>query len=110
MATLTVTSITTAGVSPAGVAAAGGGDSFPNTGGELLLITNAGGGDITLTAATSMTVEGLAVADLAVVIPAGQARALGPFPRYLYGTSVALTYSGVTSVSVKVLKFTPAAS
>lgn len=108
MATLTVTEITRSGVNPAGAAAAGGGDSFPNTGAELLLVTNGGGGAITVTAATTATVDGLAVADLAVSVPAGEARAIGPFPRYVYGTSVGLSYSGVTSVTVKVLKLTPA--
>jgi hypothetical protein len=90
MATLTVTPATrgTNGVNLAGVAAAGGGDVFPNTGAEVLVIKNGGGSGITLTVATPITMDapagGLAVADLTASIGAGETRMVGPFPPGIY--------------------------
>lgn len=110
MATLTPATISTSGVDPAGAAASGGGDSFPNTGSEFVIVANGGGGDVTVTATTTQTVDGLAVADLAVVVPAGASRAIGPFKRHIYSATVSLSYSGVVSVTVKALRFTPAGS
>lgn len=97
----------------AGVAAAAGGDVFENTGSELLAIKNGGGGAITLTAVTPATVDGQAVADLTASIGAGETRLVGPFPTAYYsaggvtGGNVSLTYSGVTSVTVTVVRFSP---
>ncbi|HEY0882253.1 MAG TPA: hypothetical protein VGD87_12010, partial [Archangium sp.] len=99
----------------AGVAANGGGDSFPNYGQEVVVIKNGGGSSITLTVTTPATVDGLAVADRTAVIAAGETRMVGPFPPGWYndnqqpGGSVALGYSGVTSVTVAVVKVTPVA-
>ena len=115
MATLTVATAvrSTNGNNLAGVAAAGGGDVFPNTGQEILIIKNGGGSAVTLTVVTAATVDGLAVADLTASIGAGETRALGPFPPSIYndtlvnGGNVSLTYSAVTSVTVAVLKVAP---
>lgn len=95
----------TDGISLAGVAAAGGGDTFENTGKEFVVINNGGGGAITLTVATPTTVDGLAVADLTASVGAGAIKAVGPFPPSIYGETVSLSYSGVTSVSVAVARF-----
>ncbi len=98
------------GVDLAGVAAAGGGDTFPTTGKEVVVITNGGGSPVTLTVATPGTVDSLAVADLTATIGAGETRLLGPFPPSIYatdgqpGSNVALSYSGVTSVTVAVVR------
>lgn len=115
MAVLTVANAVRSsnGVDLAGVAAAGGGDTFVNTGAEVVVIRNGGGSPITLTVATPVTVDGLAVTDLTASIAAGATRAIGPFPPGWYndtavsGGSVSLSYSGVTSVTVAVLKVVP---
>lgn len=114
MATLTVNPAKRSGngVDLAGVAAAGGGDSFPNTGAEVLVIKNGGGSGITLTVVTPVTVDGLAVADLTATIAAGATAMVGPFPPGTYSDgsgNVNLTYSAVTTVTVSVVKVTPGA-
>ncbi len=89
--------------------AAAGGDTFTNTGIELLLIINGSGSPITLTVTTPQTVDSeadLAVADLAIVIPAGEQHLIGPFPKAHYNNSsdqVSLSYSAVTSVTLAVI-------
>lgn len=98
---------TATGTSVPGTAASGGGDEFANTGREALLVTNGSGGDITVTAVTQQTVDGLAVADMAVVVPAGEARILGPWPTGTYNDGdgmVQITYSGVSSLTVDLLR------
>lgn len=104
MAVLTAQAISRTGLEATYDSAAAGGDSFVNTGVEFIHIKNGSGGDITVTAATTVTVDSLAVADLAVVITAGEERMIGPFPCRWYGTSVGLTYSGVTSLTLAVLQ------
>lgn len=111
MATLTVTDISRAGVDTAGTAAAGGGDQFPNTGAELLVVKNGSGGSINVTVVTQATVDGQAVADPVIAVGPGVEKAIGPFPRWVYSDAngnVQATYSAVTSVTVKVLRLTPA--
>jgi len=89
-------------------AANGGGDTFANSGRELLLVrhTNGVGSAVTLTVATTETVDGLAVADLAVVIDPGETQVLGPFPKAIYDNSsgnVALSWSSATDIEVAVI-------
>lgn len=116
MAALTVQNAARAsnGVDLAGVAANVGGDTFVNSGQEVLVIKNGSGAGITLTVVTPATVDGLAVADLTASIGAGATRMIGPFPPGTYndtlanGGIVSLTYSAVTSVAVAVVKVTPA--
>jgi hypothetical protein len=103
-------------VSPARVAnvfaeasAAAGGDEFANTGKELLVIehVNGGGSNVTLTIVTPQTVDGLAVADKAIVIAPGTRQLLGPFPKGIYNDeddNVNLTYSAHTDIRVAVLR------
>jgi hypothetical protein len=109
MATLTVATAvrTTNGVNLVGVSAAGGGDVFPNTGSEVVVIKNGSGSPITLTVVTPATVDGLAVADLTASIGAGETRMVGPFPTAVYSDgsgNVSLTYSAVTTVTLAVVK------
>lgn len=112
MATLTVaTAIRGLGVDLAGAACAGGGDAFANTGQEVAVIKNASAGSITVTFVTQATVDTFAVPDLAVVFAAGETRAVGPFPSGIYNDATGLlqmTYSGVTTLTAKILKVTPA--
>ena len=111
MATLTVaTAIRGLGVDMAGAACAGGGDAFANTGQEVVSIKNGSGASITVTFVTQATVDALAVGDLAVVVLAGATMAVGPFQPGIYNDASGLlqmTYSGVTTLTAKVLKVTP---
>lgn len=104
MATLTVTQVTPAGVAETLTAAAAGGDEFPNNGRVFLVIANGGGGSITATVTTPKTVGGLAVADQAITVGAGARVVAGPFDRDTFNNPangrVAVTYSGVASVTV----------
>jgi len=108
-------------ISSAGMtSAAVGGDTFPNTGKEVLVIENTNASPMTLTIATTLTVDGLAVTDQTATIPATTGKqVIGPFPLGWYndqqatvppvsGGNVNLTYSSVTGVKVKVLRVTPA--
>jgi hypothetical protein len=109
MTTLTVVpSVRAVGVNLAGVAANAGGDAFPNTGAEVIVIKNGSGSPITLTVVTPALVDGLAVTDLAVVIGAGETRMVGPFPSGTYADpttgAVSLTYSAVTTVNITIVK------
>lgn len=112
MATLTVQAISRAGLEPTLQAAASGGDQFANTGREFVRIDNGGGSAVTVTVTTPQTVDGLAVADRTVSVPAGETRLVGPFPTANYNDAsgrVQLAYSGVTSVTVAALHL-PAAT
>lgn len=89
------------------VAAAGGGDSFPNTGVEFVLIDNADAGDVTVTFDIRSTVDGQPVTDRTVVVSAGGRKLVGPFSTSIYNDAnsrVNITYSGVTNLKVAALK------
>jgi len=60
--------------------------TFANTGKEFLLVdhTNAGGSASNLTIATTLTIDGGAVADKVVAISAGEKHLVGPFPTNIY--------------------------
>lgn len=101
------------GVSLAGVSAAGSGDTFVNTGNEVVVVKNGGGSPITVTVPIVATVDGQAVTDLTATVAAGATQLIGPFPPGIYndtkvaGGNAALEYSGVTSVTVAVVKVAP---
>jgi hypothetical protein len=114
MAVLTVTKLDdSAGVDAEAsfVAAAVGGDLLPNGEGDAFVhVKNAGVGSINVTAAIvngSRTIEGFGAfskSSLVVAVPAGEERLIGPFPRGAWNNTsgqVALSYSGVTSVTVR---------
>ncbi len=111
MATLTVAPADRAGVTLSGAAAATvSGDAFLNTGREVAVFSNASGSPITITFVSQNTVDGRAVADRTVSIAAGATVAYGPFPGGIYSDTnglVQMTYSDVTTLTVKVLKVTP---
>lgn len=107
MATLAAVKVTRAGINTAGAAASVGGDEFVNTGTELLFVSNGGGAPINVTVVTQATVDGMAVPDKVVAIPAGESRLIGPFPKQWYNDGagkVQVTYSGVDTVTVKVIQ------
>jgi len=73
MAVLTAQVVTTAGITPAVITPAGGGDKIPV--GTRVRIANNNGSSITFTVTTHQTVDGsLAVADRVITIPNTQTR------------------------------------
>lgn len=85
------------------------GDTFLNTGKELVLIehTNGAGSDVDLTVTTTKTIDGEAVEDKVITIPAGTLHLLGPFQPGYYNDQdgyVSLSYSSETDMEVAVLK------
>lgn len=109
-AVLSVTDITEAGVTMTLASAAGGGDSFANdsSGRVILVVTNGSGGSITVTctpATASIAVPGYGTLTKATgcgAVGAGATKIFGPFPTTYNDSNgrVAVTYSGVTSLTV----------
>jgi len=107
MADLAVVTISRNGLEATYNTAAGGGDAFINTGNEFVHIKNDDASSKDITFATPAEVDGLAVADRVVSIPAGEDRMIGPFPASTYNDTagkVQITYSAVTSVTIAVIK------
>lgn len=109
MATLSNQSVirTGTGLSPTFSSCAGGGDEFVNSGEDFIYIVNGHSSPQTVTIATPVTTDGLAVAENAIAIPNAEGRMIGPFPKTIYNdgnAKVQLTYSGVTSLTIAVLK------
>ena len=108
MAALTVQQVVLTGLEITMASAAGGGDSFVNNGRDTILyIDNASGGDITLTVDGIGTAPTGAVAfddDIDIVITAGEFRHIGPFPKARFASVVNLSYSGVSSLTVGVIR------
>lgn len=114
MATLTVQTVDRAGfdLASGAVAAAGGGDDFVNDGNTFVYVNNGGGGSInvTLNFRSGLTVDGVTPTSKVVAVAAGVRKLIGPFPTQYYADTttqkMALSYSGVTSVTVAALKLT----
>lgn len=113
MAALTVNSVSIDGVAVTLAAAAGGGDTFVNDGNTIFVVSNGGGGSITVTFDVRPTAIRTAsgapvdVSDKAITVAAGATKYVGPFPPELYNNSsqvVSVSYSGVSSVTVAPLK------
>jgi hypothetical protein len=82
------------------------GNQFPNDGNTVLRVANTGGGACTVTVPVAVTVDGLAVTNLSVVVPATNGvREIGPFPVGTYLQPDGNTYfncSTATGVTVEV--------
>lgn len=108
MAALTVQAITRTGtgLQPAYTAAAGGGDTVRVGKSVFLHIKNDGGSAVTVTVATPGKAYGLDISDLAIAIPAGEERMIGPIDDAFRGSngSASISYSGVTSVTLAALR------
>lgn len=107
MAELTVQNIVVTGLEATFASAAGGGDTFRNDGKTLLEVVNGSGADITVTITTPATAGGIAIDNPAIVVTAGERRHIGPFEPALFNNSsglVAITYSGVTSLTIAALR------
>lgn len=111
MAQLTPAQFKSSGTLVSTAAAAGGGDSFANTGQEVLYVNNGGGSPITVTI-TAQNTKYLqeTVSNRTVSVTNGTAQFIGPFPPAIFNDAnglVQITYSGVTSVTVAVFKYLP---
>lgn len=117
MAVLTVSQVLITKLAQTLAAAAGGGDSFPNTGKEFLAIKNAGSSiTLTVTASGAACNYGVAAStahDQTITVPNDSVIYLiGPFPTLRFNDNnnrVQLAYSGVTTVTVAVFSLPPAA-
>lgn len=109
MAQLTVTPITTGGVAESLVAASAGGDSFLNSGRQMLAVKNAGTASITVTVKggalpCNFGVAGTPAHDLPLTVPNDSVVYLfGPFQTVRHNDAtgqVQLAYSAVANVTV----------
>ncbi|MGW3724833.1 hypothetical protein [Streptomyces sp. NPDC000851] len=106
MAALSAQRISIAGTAPSYAAASAGGDTAPIGGGLVLHVRNGGASPITVNITTPGTIDGLAVADAALSIPAAGA---GFIPlSYVYRDPVtglaSVSYSATASVTVAVVQ------
>lgn len=84
MATVATQSISLAGLAPVYSAASAGGDSFRPADRTFLHVKNASAAAVTATLVTPGTVQGLAVADSPVNIPAAAESFIGPLDPALF--------------------------
>lgn len=105
MANIATTSVVTAGTSVPFTAAAAGGDTAQTGTRILLLVKNGDASAHTVTLVTPGTVDGLAIADRAVVVAAGATVAVPLSDTYRDGTTglASWTYDAVTAVTVAVV-------
>lgn len=105
MAVLTVQQIDLDGLTPAFAAAAGGGDSFVNTGKAYLHVKNGGAGSITVTIDSIQGCNQGFDHNAGGAIAAAADGLFGPFPTNRFNNAsgqATITYTGVTSVTVGV--------
>ncbi len=105
MATIAVTTVSTAGVAPPTfVAANAGGDQFSNNGKTLYEVKNGSGSPITVTFVRQKTCDQGVLHTTTVSVPATTGdRIVGPFDASIFNDAngfVQVTYSGVTSLTV----------
>ena len=104
---LSVQDIARSGLSPSYSSAVGDGHSVQNNGRVFIHVKNGDSSSKTITIQTPGTVDGLAVADRDVSIPAGEERMIGPFPPGQYNQSdgdIYVDYSATTSVTIAALR------
>ncbi len=106
---LTVQEIGRTGHQPTFGAAETDGNSWNNTGHEFIHVKN-GATNVDVTIQTARTVDGQAVTNRTVTVPATEERLLGPFPPALFnqggsiGDVVHVNYDDVTNVTVGVFR------
>ena len=112
-ANLAPQALSLSGVSPTYNAASGGGDTFPNDGRTYAHLKNGSGAPITVTfdalpSYTDNALGLLSLADTVITVPASGEKVVGFFPPARFNDvttgRVAMTYSGVTSLTVAVVK------
>lgn len=76
MATVDIQPIPVTGVAPTMATASSGGDKVRTGPGIFILVDNGSASSVTVTLATPGTVDGLAISDRTVAVPAGEQRAI----------------------------------
>jgi hypothetical protein len=106
MAALTTKVVPLSGTAVTFVSAAGGGDTCQTGAGVLLLVKNGDAAPHTVTLVTPGTVNGLALADRAIAVAAGAQQAIPVSNDYRNPSTgrASITYDGVTSVTVAVIR------
>lgn len=108
MATLTAVTPTSSTAPLLGaVAAAAGGDQFVNTGREVIYLKNTNASTRTITVVTGGTAGGVGIADISFSIAQNEEKLYGPLDPRIFNNSngmVQITYSGVTNLTVAVIK------
>lgn len=111
-ASLTTQQVVRTGLTPSYTAAVADGDII-DSGAVFLHVKNASGVSVTVTIETPVTLDGLALADQAVAVPAAGERMIGPFPARTFqqpadaavgANRVLVNYSAVASVTRAVVK------
>lgn len=109
MAALATQTVVRTGLTPTFAAATGGGDTMA-TGDTMFLVIKTAGTGCTVTIATPGTVEGQAIADVAVVVGATTEKWIGPITQSFFGDPATtpayralITYTQVTTVTVGAL-------
>lgn len=92
-----------AGTTPTYNAASAGGDTVPTSDRTWIHVKNGSGASITATITTPGTHSGLAIADVAVAVPAGAERLIGPLTTPLFGDAAAIAWSASASVTFAAL-------
>lgn len=97
-----------AGLTPVFSAANADGHSVANDGHVMLEVKNGSGAPITVTVQTPGTVDGLAIAELVVTIPATSGdKMIGPFQPGIYNQAdgtIYVDFSAVTTVTVAAVR------
>jgi hypothetical protein len=107
MAILSVQIIPLIGLEPSYAAADVGGDEFVNSGRDFIHVKNGHTSEQTVTMNSQTACSFGFDHDAAVAIPASEERMIGPFPKNRFDDSngkVLITYSGVTSLTIAVLR------
>ena len=109
MAALTVLTVDLDGVTFATETPAGGGDTFVNTGREVLYVANGSGGSIDVTFTGQSASNFGVTSNKVVAVGAGVTKVIGPFLTGWFDTAAALVAvqtSSQASITVAVLKVT----
>lgn len=107
---LTVTTSAKTGTTQPALAAvdAVNGNSFVNTGREIIEIANGAGAPITVTFVTTLTYQGYAIADQTVTVTNGTTKICGPFDTALFNdatdNTIGVDYSSGTTITARVTK------
>lgn len=100
MAQLTVQKATLSGLAPTFAAADAAGDTFANDGRTHLHVKNGSAAAVTVTVDSVTACSYGFDHNAEVSVPAGGERIIGPFDQNRFGTTAAVSYSAVTSVTV----------
>lgn len=116
MANLSVTNLTSAGVTQTLAAAGGSGDTFANDGNTIFVVSNASGSSINVTFTAQVTsaskpgFEDVTYTDKVVAVANGATKIIGAFATGTYNNAsgqVAVSYSATSSVTVAAYRLIP---